>query len=299
MLSESGQELDISLVLCTKDRADSLERCLAEVEKQDCHLKWELVVVDNASTDETPDVIEKWARKFPVALKLVREEAPGTGFARNAGWRAAGGKIIVYTDDDCYPAKDFLQSVYRCFHDNEIDYLSGRILLFDNSDFKIAVTEWAEPIVLKPYSFISPGLVKCANCAFMREALETVGGFDPSFGAGACFAGEDVEVVGRMAFAGKKGLYSPKPLVYHHHGRNTEAKYEALKRTYDEGRGACMVKGLLNKRMRKVYFKSWCWKIRDQSLVTTYREFLGAGKYILHLIRKTRKSRIEDSKAAA
>ncbi|MEO8946678.1 MAG: glycosyltransferase family A protein, partial [Gemmatimonadaceae bacterium] len=67
---------------------------------------WQLVVVDNGSTDDTRSVLEAHRNYLP--LEILYEPKPGSGRGHNTGWRAASGEIIAFIDDDCYPAPDFL-----------------------------------------------------------------------------------------------------------------------------------------------------------------------------------------------
>ena len=90
----------LSVVICTRDRAASLERTLESLvaAAQRMARPWELVVVDNGSSDETPQVIASFADRLPV--RGVREDAAGLSNARNAGVKQAQGEYIVWTDDD-------------------------------------------------------------------------------------------------------------------------------------------------------------------------------------------------------
>ena len=154
-------------------------------------------------------------------------------------------------------------------------FVGGRILLHDPTDRRITIQESLEPLSFPPGSFIRPGVIQGANVAYRRAALTEVGGFDPWFGAGALYSGDETELMARISAAGWNGAYDPKPVVYHHHGRKTANDEWRLMRWYDRGRGAYYAKCMLNRRMRNVYFKNWLLTRRNHSWRTTALEIVG------------------------
>jgi GT2 family glycosyltransferase len=123
-------------------------------------------------------------------------------------------------------------------------------------------------------------LIQGANFSMRRTALESIGGFDDRFGAGALFACEDIDAVARASANGWTGAYDPAPLVYHHHGRKTPLEAARLMREYDRGRGAYYMKSLLNPRIRASTLRCWVKKILHQSTGTTARELRASVEYI-------------------
>jgi GT2 family glycosyltransferase len=219
---------------------------------------------------------------------------PGLGRARNLGWRTARGEVVSFTDDDCYPDPDFLTSVLDAFRPNPLlGFLGGKILLYDPTDYKITIQEHDRNESLPPGSFIPAGLIQGANFSLRRAALEAVHGFDEMFGAGALFSCEDIDIVARVSAAGWEGAYDPAPLVYHHHGRKTDADASRLMRQYDRGRGAYYAKCLLNPVLRVTTLKHWYWNIRSQPKRTTGRELAAACEYWARLgLAATRRFRL-------
>jgi glycosyltransferase involved in cell wall biosynthesis len=273
--------MNLSLIICTRNRGIQLADCLESLLALECKDPWELVVVDNGSTDNTSAVIDKFRDLFAGRLNVEIETSPGLSRARNRGWKAAHGEIIVFTDDDCYPDPKFLQSYIDCFKDDvKIGFVGGRILLHDHTDYRITLQESEERQEILPSSFINAGLIQGANFACRKKAIETVNGFDELFGAGTRFPCEDVDILARMSAAGWFGAYDPRPLVYHHHRRKTELEAAQLMKQYDRGRGAYYAKCLANSSLRNIYLKNLYWKIRSQSLLTTYRELAAAIEYV-------------------
>lgn len=241
--------MTISLIICTRNRAQPLQRCLATVARIAHDGDWELVIVDNGSTDSTQVVIREFAATQNFRVVPVVQPLAGLSNARNAGVAAARGEVVLFTDDDCYVAADLLDATCRAFDDPTIGFVSGRVMLFDPDDARITINESMTPLRFPARQFLATGMVKGANLAFRRATLEdiAVSGpiFDPLLGAGARFlAGEDSDAAQRAALAGWAGAYDPKMVVDHHHGRRN-ADIAALFRGYDVGRGAFHAKLLM------------------------------------------------------
>jgi glycosyltransferase involved in cell wall biosynthesis len=274
--------MELSLVICTRNRAPQLREALANLARLRSAVPWELVVVDNGSTDDTALVIDRLRHQSHPCVVKVTQPRPGLGNARNAGWRVARGTWVAFTDDDCYPADDYLESVASCFReDPRLGFVGGRILLFDRTDYPITIRENTVRKEIRQGEFIQAGLIQGANLACRREALESIGGFDPRFGAGALFPCEDVDVLARMSARGWHGAYDPRPLVYHHHGRKTPADAARLMKQYDRGRGAYYVKCLLDPRLRRAYARNWYGRMRRQPVGTTLRELAAGAEFLV------------------
>lgn len=238
----------ISLVICTRNRAAALERCLGYVAALSYAGAWELVVVDNGSTDATAEVVAAFARRANFPVRAVTQPIKGLSNARNAGVESAAGDIVMFTDDDCYVAPDLLDAVAAAFADPSVGFATGRVTLFDPADAEVTINESTTPLRFAPRRFLPAGAVKGANLAFRRAALADIAergvAFDPLFGSGALFPAEDADAAQRAALAGWAGVYDPALVVAHHHGRKP-GDLAPLHRDYDVGRGAFHAKLLL------------------------------------------------------
>jgi glycosyltransferase involved in cell wall biosynthesis len=270
----------ISVVVCTRGRAAQLGICLERFRGLSSGVPWELVVVDNGPGDGTREVLTRYRSEAPHPFTVVEEPKPGLGRARNRGWEAARGELIAFTDDDCYPADDYLDRLVECFEDGSLGYLGGRVLLFDPTDYPITIQELDHRVEIEARSFVPAGLIHGANFAFRRTVLEAIGGFDSGFGAGTPFACEDVDALARAAAAGWRGVYDPRPLVHHHHGRKTRDDALRLRRVYDVARGAYYVKCILNPAMRRRYLGAWLRLLVRQRPRRTVGEIRGALAYL-------------------
>jgi hypothetical protein len=280
-VADTPGPIEVSLIVCTRNRAPQLRRMLARASELRAD-RWELIIVDNGSTDGTAAVLEEFRDRIPVPLTVTREGRPGLGRARNAGLRVARGELVAFTDDDCYPSEDYLQRIRECFAAGSPDlaYVGGRILLFDPTDYPITIQEETLVIPVPPAAFVRAGLIQGANMGFRRAALEAVGGFDERMGSGTPFACEDVEMLARLSASGWTGCYDPRPLVYHHHGRKTAGEAQAHMRQYDFGRGAYYAKCLFNPSLRAIYAKTWYWSMGAMPWRKSFREIRGAVRFL-------------------
>lgn len=244
-----------SLIVCTRDRAHRLPAFLASLDSVD-FADADLVLVDNASRDGTGAHLREWARDRR-NVQVVSEPVPGLGRARNTGWRISRGEIAIFTDDDCYPAPDFLGKHAELFRqDAALGWASGRILLHDPMDAPVTIQESTLTVRFPSRRFLPTGAVHGANISFRRSALEAIRGFDPRMGAGTGHPCEDIDAAARASFAGWDGVYSPSPVVSHHHGRRGEKEVADLLRNYMRGRGHYYAKALSERTMRSAYLRA-------------------------------------------
>lgn len=245
-------------------------------------LSSEIVIVDSASTDGTSTVLAEAMSRGRWQGKLLREPLRGLGRARNTGWLATRGDIIVFTDDDCYVTPDLLERYLEVFAEHkEVGCVGGRVLLHDPADARITIKESTDSTILAPGSFVPAGFVLGANFAFRREILVDQDGFDSEFGAGTQFPCEDVDMVSRCCAAGWAVKYDPRPTVHHHHGRQNAVEVEKLQRSYSAGRGAYMMKALLDPRRRIIYGRRYMTRFRSEPPRLWYPEILAGWRYLL------------------
>ncbi len=236
--------MKISVLICTRNRARSLEAMLQRFFAQafSGNYDYELVIVDNGSTDETRQVIEDCRARRPQAVRHMFEKREGLAFARNTALSAASGEVIAFTDDDVLVSEDWLDEVHREFaNDPGLRMLSGRVLLAAEELQQVALLQSDERA-----NFGLPdgvNFVMGANMAFRREVFERVGPFDVRLGSGRFFPGaEDVELIYRGLKAGYRLLYAPNVLVYHNHDRVTLEQACRLQYGYAKSCSAYLIK---------------------------------------------------------
>jgi O-antigen biosynthesis protein len=221
----------ISVVVCTRDRADHLERCLRYLERQE-YPRFEIVVVDNAPASDAVRVLLE-TRPGRVPCRYALEQRGGLSWARNAGVAAAAGEIVAFLDDDEEPDGHWLAGLAGGFaRGADIGCVTGMIA---PARLETPIQEWFEwfgghskgrgftPAVFSrrgPQSplFPLPPFGAGGNMAFRREALSRIGGFDVAMGAGTpARASEDTLAFTLVLLAGYRIAYEPAALVRHNH----------------------------------------------------------------------------------
>ncbi len=218
----------LSVVICTRERPDDLERCLAALARQTVG-PLEIIVVDNApKTDRTRQVAER------AGVRCIVEPRPGLDRARNAGLAAARAGLVAYTDDDAVPDPDWAEVLMGALADSKVGAAAGIMLpleleteaqrLFERYLGGEAGRRHAQrPRAFSPsFPPASAGQVGAgANMIFRRAALDAVGPFDEAFDGGTLTrSGGDTEMFSRLLAAGWTLLYEPRARVLHRHRRS-------------------------------------------------------------------------------
>jgi glycosyltransferase involved in cell wall biosynthesis len=222
----SGAKSRVSVVVCTHNRAKYLARALASVGAQESRgTSYEVVVVDNRSTDDTPAVVERFAATG-APVRYVYEPELGLCNARNRGWREAAGEIVAYLDDDAVALPGWLAAVSDAFtFAPNVGVAGGRVepiwegarpgWLGDDVAMSLTILDWSpDPKLIKD---LRMQWLVGANLALPRAVLEEVNGFDPGLdrvGTQMLSSG-DVFLEKRVQARGYQVLYYPAMAVRH------------------------------------------------------------------------------------
>ncbi|HSL21374.1 MAG TPA: glycosyltransferase [Vicinamibacterales bacterium] len=217
--------MKFSIVIATYNRARDLEGTLQSLAALHPSGDWEVIVVDNNSSDDTRAVVERAAAAFPVPLRYLFEREQGRSPALNAGIRAARGNIIVTTDDDVRVEPDWLDRAADGLRTLGCDYVGGRVLPIWGGERPRWLAnrpgkQWAVIALLdygdQPIEF-GTRVALGVNMAFRRDAFERAGLFDANTGrkAGTLLGQEVREWCIRARHAGLRGWYVPEMRVRH------------------------------------------------------------------------------------
>ncbi|MGH7365182.1 MAG: glycosyltransferase [Candidatus Rokuibacteriota bacterium] len=241
---------DVSVVITTYNRAEVLPHALEGLLRQEApDLRYEVVVVDNNSTDSTRAVVESFLARGGRNLRYLFESRQGVAHGRNRGILASQAPIIAFTDDDVAVEPDWIATLKRALDAHpEADCVGGRVLPRGSPALPAWLTRehWA-PLALLDYGdtpFCVTALKRLclitANVAFRRAVFGRIGLFAPRM-----VAASDNELLVRLWRSGGQGLYAPELLVrcdipserltkaYHRRWHQRHGRFSAI--MHDEG----------------------------------------------------------------
>ncbi len=230
--------MTIDIVIATYNRADLLSRLLASIERADrpADLSVRTIVVDNNSTDTTPDVIRSAQARWSGELHYRFERIQSKAAASNNGLAAVNGDLVGLLDDDEEVDRNWFNVVRRMFQDSSVDFISGPYLPRWGAEPPSwlperyrAVIGWAEGgdrVVRYGPSF--QGVMLGGN-AVIRTALgSALGWYNTALGREGSKVGsgcEDVDLFQRLLASGARGYYVPDLVIYHYIPQNRLTKH--------------------------------------------------------------------------
>ena len=218
-----------SVLICTYNRAELLAITLDSLSAVRSLRRWDIVVVDNNSSDGTRQVVEAFARRSPVPVDYIFEPRQGKSYALNRGIDASRGELIVFTDDDVAVRPDWLEAGCEPLdRDPAIDYTGGPVrpswasqppgwIDQTRSDLwgTLAILDYGpEPFIFEERQRVPLGV----NMAVRRSLIDRIGAFHPGLGRrpGSLLGQEQAEFFARSRAAGARGLYVPGMELHHH-----------------------------------------------------------------------------------
>lgn len=222
---------EISVILCTYNRAHNLAECFAHLDRQENseEIDWELVVVDNNSSDDTASVVKKLAGQCTFKVRYLFEKKQGLSHARNCGVNGTDSPYVVFIDDDIRVDSNWIRAIHDTFKEKQCDAVGGPIKVVSPQQ----LPKW---IVPEMYGFLGhmdygnqaiplDGIERFpfgGNMAFRRVALTKVGDFDPELGRKGSggqreelLKGEETDFFSRLAKQGGTTWYNPDASVNH------------------------------------------------------------------------------------
>lgn len=231
----------IAVVIASRDRTESLRRCLRSLSNSTV-VPDQLIVVDSAPSDEqTKELIEACNEAGDTDISYVRSTKPGLAIAHNAALEHVTSELIAFTDDDVLVDRYWLDHILAGFATHpDVACVTGGIM---PAELETWPQQWAEdasrfnkgfvPLVFdnaenRPASdplfpFTAGSMGSGANMAFVTSWLQKTGGFRPQLGAGTvALGGDDLRAFYNVIKTGQKLVYNPSAVVFHHHHRTAE-----------------------------------------------------------------------------
>jgi len=240
----------VSIIVPVLNREETIGKCIESLLSLD-YPSYEIIVVDNGSTDKTREIISR----YPV--KLLIENKRGSYVARNKGLSIARGEIVAFTDSDCVVDRSWLKILIRNYTDEKIGGVCGEILAYkpraivekfcdiigvNRIDLINKIKPERSELKKDPNQFLSADFVT-ANCSFRREVILGLNGFDTEFASGG-----DVSFGWRVLDAGYKLIYDPEAITWHKH---REDLWSFIKLFFKYGKDQPL---LLKKRQEELSF---------------------------------------------
>jgi GT2 family glycosyltransferase len=222
----SDQDVDVSVVVPTRDRAAWLGSCLDALTRQRTTTPYEVVVVDNGSTDDTQATVNRW-RVNDARIRLIQEPTVGLSRAKNAGIRSARGRLILMTDDDVIVSESWIAAHLACLESNggARSLVGGPVLpvAADLSEWPAWISQRATADLPRLYLGPQQRVLEefewlwGANMAMSKDLIDQVGFFDEDIGRSGDQRGtfEDVDFGERVRQAGGQLVYCPAAIVHH------------------------------------------------------------------------------------
>jgi cellulose synthase/poly-beta-1,6-N-acetylglucosamine synthase-like glycosyltransferase len=214
--------MNISVIVPAYQAAAVLPQCLSALQRQTIdRSQYEIIVVDDGSTDSTADIAEEALRDFP-ARQVVRAEHSGPANARNLGAWTAQGELLLFTDADCEPVPDWIERFARAFANPSLSGAKGAYATRQRS----LVARFVQQEYEERYDYTrrqtAIDFVDTHSAGYRREVFVENHGFDAvSFPTASV---EDQEFSFRLAERGYQLVFVPEALVYHQHN-TTLASY--------------------------------------------------------------------------
>ena len=224
----------LSIIICTYNRAESLKRTLDSLRAQEdlrSESSWELLVIDNNSSDQTRKVIKSFIETAMMNVRYIFEPRQGKSYALNTGIANSNGQLLAFTDDDVIIDKRWVASIMEAASKYPHKAFGGKVLPLWPNDIPSwiqAKGPYSRPIVGGPIPSHDRGdevreygegmwvPIGC-NMFFKREIFDKYGGFRTDLGPHGDIYGtnEDCELGFRLINNGERLLYYPKAIIYH------------------------------------------------------------------------------------
>ena len=251
--------IEFSVIVCTYNRSEILPQCLKSLTEQKFPRdRFEIVVVDNNSKDNTKGVVESFVKSSPITIKYVFEPKQGLSHARNRGVSESSGEVVAFIDDDSIVSPEWLKNVAEAFKIITPQPLcvGGKISLLwkvqkplwfhDSKGGFLGELDYGSDIIPLKYPKTPYG----GNMAFKKEFLIGIGGFDITLGrqGGLLLSNEEIDIFKKMFERGCYNVvYHPKAVIEHLVLDEKIQKVWFYRRHYWQGRSEVLMSNNLSR----------------------------------------------------
>ena len=208
---------DVSVIICSYNRADWLREAIESLLVLDTeNFSYEILVIDNASTDHTAETVTELQRNNPDRIRYMLENEPGVSFARNRGVAESNGQWIAFFDDDEMAEPDWLLQLLKAAEDNNVKCVGGAVKLKFDPGKERDLRGWVrvtlgctEGMVGQLYD--GKRVPTTGNMLIHKDIFEAVGLFRTDLVEG----GEDTDLYDRSRKAGFKAYFCPQAITHH------------------------------------------------------------------------------------
>lgn len=249
--------LPISVIVCTHNRAALLPNVLSQLCDQDYPPEsFEIIIVDNGSTDDTTEVVQRFKPDRKLTLRFVQETRQGVTFARNRGAEEAQNPYLVYLDDDCSVGKSWLSQLVSGFGlSDQVSVVAGSVIVDLGSQkmpawLGLKSKRWladfnfpgSEPRLLENPTYVCEG-----NMAIKKQAWQSTGGFlgMDQFGSPHVASQEIVYLLEQIKQQGDRVAFVPGAIA--NHQTIIPSWWQLVQRAYFHGISTALLDHLLGR----------------------------------------------------
>jgi GT2 family glycosyltransferase/glycosyltransferase involved in cell wall biosynthesis len=243
----ASQELKASIIICTFNRSELLMQSILALKDQNFPAdRYEIIVVDNNSSDDTRSITESLASLSNVPIRYLFEANQGLSYARNTGIINASHEIIIFTDDDIDADENWLLEIVNAFGESDVACAGGPIRPvwpFEKPEWLprsregfLSVSEFETARINGEFSY--PNYPWGANIAFRKIVFDKIGMFPTDLGrtGKSLLSNEEIMLCQRVESAGYRIKFAPNAVIHHKIAPERLRKSWMLHRSYWQGR---------------------------------------------------------------
>jgi len=237
MVGTASNKLKLSVIMATYNRAETIPVTLRHLAEQELDpADYELIVIDDGSSDDTRAVVHEWIPRLPFRVTYLHHSNHGPGYSQNRGLEVARAPIVLLMADDIFMSPQALRlhlAMHEAHPGQEVAVF-GLVKQSPTLDGSVFLRTW------DPFGFRSlAGLQElpyyrfgACNVSAKREFVMRYGPFREQRGRGGPLAHEDAELGSQLARGGLRILFCPEALGWHHHITTLEG---ACRKAYQQG----------------------------------------------------------------